>query len=123
MAVPETKLYGTRMDYGGRDGGRECWALRRAHTLGCMWEGVGEGRGGGSLTLDALSPSVQNSNKIGAEGVKALVSAIAQGHTPNLQELWLVSGWRGCDGDDDEGVGEEGGSCGGKDGEGGDVPG
>eukprot|EP00961_Rhodomonas_salina_P216478 2924192-Rhodomonas_salina.2 len=37
----------------------------------------------------------------GAEGVQALASAITQGHTPNLEELDLVSVWKGCDGGDD----------------------
>eukprot|EP00961_Rhodomonas_salina_P025448 343104-Rhodomonas_salina.1 len=71
--VPEGRLYST-----GRKRG-----------LDQMRKG---GSGGGSLTPDALSPSVQQNNTIGAEGAKALASAIAQGHTPKLDILWLDAG-------------------------------
>eukprot|EP00961_Rhodomonas_salina_P022833 306417-Rhodomonas_salina.1 len=49
--------------------------------------------------------------------MKALASAMAQGHTPNLQELHLVSVRRGREGEKKDGGGEEHVEGGGRDAE------
>lgn len=72
-----------------------------------MWVRALEGRGGRSIPDALVSLAVQGWNDIGAEGMKTLTSAIAQGHTPNLQWINLVSGWRGCDGEEYDGGQEE----------------